>query len=672
MALIDLGSGVKYEATTVGSGTGNYDSFVRIQANDDETGYNTDASNQLDNKDGIWTHSLAINTLSVINVGGIDYYEIRLDLNEVKSGDGPNITLEDLQIFRGPAAGAGAFPAFAGLTNVFNLSGTLALVDTNHGSGTDDYRFLLPTSLFPDSTQFLTLYADFSGSEDGFEEFRAKSQIFTPQPDIGVLKETNGTDDECPFIIVGDTVTWTYTVENNGNVALTNVVLTDDNGTPLNPLDDFNPTYVSGDTNTNNILETTETWIYTATAPAVAGEYHNVATVSGDWASSGQSGTVSGFEEDCYFGADPSISIIKKTNGTDDLCPVIAVGEAVTWTYFVSNTGNVALSNIVISDDNGTPGENPPESDDDFPPDAVLGADLIHNIGDVNNDGILDLTEIWQYTASGTAEEGEYENVATVTGDFTDSADVTHTVDASEDDCYVGVEGPGVRTPGFWSNWTDFWDGDLSVPAQAADDCFPDYDLLRIDSNGDGVIDGSDSGFTNGLYIGDYDRDGVAEAGEDVFFISLTDANNLINASNKQMSDGVVKVGRDVVASWLNYLAGNPIGTVADDGDYSPREAIDDAIDYLQIFGDASNSNANTNDPFDTYAASHGAVKTSSAFWNNDFPGGSVSGAEIHNALDEYNNFGSVNGIGYAHDCETQQFVVLMQGFHYDPDFHIF
>jgi hypothetical protein len=49
------------------------------------------------------------------------------------------------------------------------------------------------------------------------------------------------------------------------------------------------PVYQSGDVNTNNILETTETWIYTAvlaggavdTSLLAGGYYHNVGTVVG-------------------------------------------------------------------------------------------------------------------------------------------------------------------------------------------------------------------------------------------------------------------------------------------------------------------------------------------------------------------------------------------------------
>ncbi len=812
-----IGSGVLYEPSTTGAGTGNYNSFLRLAANGEQEGFNTDDGGEADNKDGIWTHSLLVSGLATVNIGGTLYYEIRLDLNEVQSGDKPNITLEDLRIFRSndPADGDDFDNDFAGLTQVFDLGPALNLVDTNNGSGTDDYVFYLPVSLFPLSGQYLTLYAHFSGSDDGFEEFRVKSNEETPQPDIGVLKVTNGIDDECPDVIAGSTVTWTYTVENNGNVPLSNVVLIDDNGTPGDDTDDFNPNAVlvggfnSGDTNQDNILDTDETWHYSHTGPAIVGEYANIATVSGvyddgsldgltvtgieedcyngvtptiavekftnltdgtcpyilvgedvvwtynvtntslgaitidaivitddagtplnlgddfnptavlvggfnagdtnsdnvldvgeTWQytftapaiageyeniatvnatahdSSGNSAPVTGSAEDCYFGADPSIDIVKKTNGTDDLCPVVSVGDTVTWTYFVENTGNVALTNIVIRDDNGTPD---PTTGDDFTPTAVLSGAF--NVGDLNTNGVFDPTEIWQYSATGVAEEGHYDNVAYVSADFTDDFDHSTTVNASEDDCYVGVEGPGVRTPGFWSNWGDFWDGDLSVPKQAGTDCFASYDLLRIDSNDDQTINGNDTGFSMyngqlGLLIGDYDRNGVADPDEDVIFISLTDAQNLINASNKQMNDGVVKVGRDVVASWLNYLAGNPIGAVEDDEFYSPREAIDDAIDYLQIFGDSNNAvpGGNQNNPaeiFDVYSSSHRAVRTSSDFWTDDFPGGGTSGAEIHAALDEYNNFGTVNNVGYAHDCDSQQFLSLMAGYSVHGDMFV-
>src|SRR4030095_4351811 len=442
----DRVSGVLYEASTTGSGTGNYDSFLRLAANGEEEGFNTDDTHEADNKDGIWTHSLLVGNLQSVTIDSVEYYIIRLDLNEIQSGDNPNITLEDLRIFRStdPADGSDFSADFVGRTEVFDLSGSLSLIDTNHGSGTDDYIFYIPVSLFPDPGEYFTLYADFSAADDGFEEFRALSTVFTPQPDIGVLKETNGTDDQCLNILTGETVTWTYTVENNGNLALTTVVVTDDNGTPLDTSDDFVAAYVSGDTDLDGKLDTNETWIFSATGTAGIGEYTNIATVSGDWAFGENSGSVSGSEEDCYFGANPGLSLVKLTNGTDNLCPVLAVGEDVTWTYSVTNTGNVALV-VEVTDDNGTPAD----TSDDFNPDQVLSGGL--NVGDTDTDGIFEPGEIWQYTATGTVIAGHYENTATASADFTDDFTNSTTVTVTETDCYVGVEGC-VRTPGFWQN----------------------------------------------------------------------------------------------------------------------------------------------------------------------------------------------------------------------------
>ena len=792
----DLGLGVTIEQSDINAGTGNYDSFLRIQNNGEEEGFNTDTPQLENNKDGNFTHSLLISSLQVVTVGGVDYYQIRLDLNETNSKTGPEISLDQLQLYIGDAALSAA--DLSTLTKVYDLQtdngGSLALTDVNTGSGTDDYFFMIPVDLVDGGGAYLTLYADFSGADGGFEEFRALSQDFVPHPEINIVKETNGTDNACPNILAGENVTWTYTVTNPGNLALSNVVVTDDNGTPGNLLDDFTATAVLsggfnvGDANHNNLLDTNETWQFTATGTAGTGEYVNVGTASGHWASGDTSGTVTQSESDCYFGATASVTILKETDGTDGQCLNLIAGSTVNWTYDVTNTGDVGIqgSSVVISDDAGTPGT----PGDDFPPDAVLDIDG-YNTGDVNQNGVLDPNETWHYTASGTVTVGEYENtaavngtafddvqnttpvtanesdcyngsapsidivketngtddqcpvlmvgdtvtwtydvtnnsafgitdvvvtddngdgpggagvdfnpdaildgdgfntgdtnqndildpnetwhytasgivaeghydnVATVNGTATDDNGYTADVTNSEDDCYLGLEGPCPRTPGFWSHWTDFWDGDASVPSQAGQDDFPTGDLLLqfVDSNNDGIAD------ARGLLIGDLDGNGVRNGTEDVIFVSYANAINLINASNKQMNDGVVKVGRDVVATWLNHLMGSAIGDTSDAN--SPAHFIQSAVNYLQTFGDSSASNTyNASEVWDTYAANHGVVKTSTGFWNNNVVGD--SGAQIHSALDGYNNTGTVNGIVYAASCDNEQFLNNLHGYALD------
>ena len=101
-----------------------------------------------------------------------------------------------------------------------------------------------------------------------------------------------------------------------------------------------------------------------------------------------------------YFGADPQIHIEKATNGQDaddPPGPPIVVGGDVTWTYVVTNPGNVPITDVAVTDDHA--GVNP----------TFQG-------GDANGNNRLDPGETWTYEATGTATGGQYENTGTVTG----------------------------------------------------------------------------------------------------------------------------------------------------------------------------------------------------------------------------------------------------------------
>ena len=99
----------------------------------------------------------------------------------------------------------------------------------------------------------------------------------------------------------------------------------------------------------------------------------------------------------------PGISLEKHTNGEDaDLPPgpTIQVGEEVVWTYVVENIGGVDLTDVTVVDDNGTPGD--------------IGDDYECPIGELAA-GMVDDTTCMQV---GVAEEGEYGNIARVTGAY--------------------------------------------------------------------------------------------------------------------------------------------------------------------------------------------------------------------------------------------------------------
>jgi hypothetical protein len=109
--------------------------------------------------------------------------------------------------------------------------------------------------------------------------------------------------------------------------------------------------------------------------------------------------TLSAADPSNYFGFVAGIDVEKATNGVDaDAAPgvEVLVGDPVTWTYVVTNTGDSAISDIVLVDDQG---EVPVFID-----------------GDTNGNTLLDPNEVWTLEANGIATEGQYTNLATVTG----------------------------------------------------------------------------------------------------------------------------------------------------------------------------------------------------------------------------------------------------------------
>ena len=142
-----------------------------------------------------------------------------------------------------------------------------------------------------------------------------------------------------------------------------------------------------------------------------------------------------------YFGADPKIAINKVTtvNGqTGDGLQNVTLGSAVTWTYTVTNTGNIGLSSVTVTDNQG----------------VIPALDATLSTGE--EDGILNLNDTWVYTAAGTANVvGNYSNIGTASGSYTDSADHTGTATASDGSSYSTERGLA-KTPGFWKQTQHF------------------------------------------------------------------------------------------------------------------------------------------------------------------------------------------------------------------------
>jgi hypothetical protein len=150
---------------------------------------------------------------------------------------------------------------------------------------------------------------------------------------IHIEKSTNGADADSPtgpYIPVGGAVTWVYNITNCGSLNLTNIVVTDDNGTPLNLADDWHPAYISGDTGQPGVLEpysqTHEAWIYQASGNATAGYYANIGYVTGTTQAGDAAGTAS----------DPSHYYNRPTTVGWETYPVDKVRVLLPWIALLS------------------------------------------------------------------------------------------------------------------------------------------------------------------------------------------------------------------------------------------------------------------------------------------------------------------------------------------------
>src|SRR5690554_2735875 len=226
----------------------------------------------------------------------------------------------------------------------------------------------------------------------------------------GIFNDENGNE----FSLHDALPIYTFTVTNEGNVTLGNVVVTD----PLIAVIS-GPT---GDTNGNGMLDVDETWIYTGTYTITqvdidAGEVINQATAT---ATAPDQSTVSDLSGSTTTTDDPTvielcqdpvIAIVKTGIFNDENGNECSdVGETITYTFTVTNEGNVSLSNVTVTD--------------------PLIAVITGPTGDTNNDGILDVTETWVYTGTyattqADIDAGQVTNQATATGIAPDQSTVS-------------------------------------------------------------------------------------------------------------------------------------------------------------------------------------------------------------------------------------------------------
>ncbi len=170
------------------SGSGVFDSFVRLQADPEEAGFNTDAKPELDTKSGAFTHAILVSDIPVIGIGGVPHWELFADIND--SDNTPKITLNELEIYFTDDPEITGHP-FAGTADkVYDFSGDDLINDVNQGSGRGDLRYSIPLTNItipaecgyknPACDTYFVLYSQWGAesgeytSDGGFEEWKVK------------------------------------------------------------------------------------------------------------------------------------------------------------------------------------------------------------------------------------------------------------------------------------------------------------------------------------------------------------------------------------------------------------------------------------------------------------------------------------------------------------------
>ena len=235
---------------------------------------------------------------------------------------------------------------------------------------------------------------------------------------------------------------YTVVLTNTGNVDLTEVTLDD------SLVGDPGSAVESGVA--DNVLNVGEHWTWQYTYTVTQADINLGEPI--DNTATGDCDELEPIDDSCSVPViqNPSIDLEKLVNGEDadvPTGPTVAAGSTVTFTFIVTNTGNVTLTNVSVDD-------------------SVLG-----HIGTIVT---LNVGASQTLTITATAIAGQYENMGTATGTPPVGEDVTD----EDPGHYYGTADYEGLTPGYWKNhprsWVGFNTTDLvgdvfDIPAQLSD-----------------------------------------------------------------------------------------------------------------------------------------------------------------------------------------------------------
>ncbi|NLT84141.1 hypothetical protein GXW92_05160, partial [Coprothermobacter proteolyticus] len=308
------------------TGSGIFESFLRVQKNGVEKGYNTDYRPlQFDeNSSAQFTRSFKLADVPQVKIGETIYREFQLDINQ--SGKDPEwyISLDKFQVWltddpylHGYDTSTWGFPS--GAVKVYDLGDNSIKLDfrMNPGSGKRDYRVLVPESMFAGKTgAYVVLFTQHGAAyeaNDGYEEWGVA--IYNALIEGYRWNDLNGNGlwDEGEPGLNG------WTINLAGSTSSSTVTHNDANGNPGY----FSFSVTPGSYTVSEVRQTG--WMQTYPA----GNSYSV--------TAGNGALIFGLN----FGNMHPLPGISVTKTGDELSKV---GDEVSYTVEIENTGNVALT----------------------------------------------------------------------------------------------------------------------------------------------------------------------------------------------------------------------------------------------------------------------------------------------------------------------------------------
>jgi uncharacterized repeat protein (TIGR01451 family) len=287
-----------------------------------------------------------------------------------------------------------------------------------------------------------------------------------------MLYNPDGTVDEDGAIDqAGDLIHYTLRVSNTGNVTLSNVVVVDPmiaatmdkNADGIIDVNDSD----GGDDNANGLLDVGEVWLFSGSYEVTQAVIDARGTYDGPDPDTLNDNIVRNFAGVTSLSTDaqqvtrdtfvdtrvvlaPGLSIQK----TADVNEVDEIGDVIEYTIAVSNTGNITLSGITVTD----PLIQSTLAPRDLDMDGVID-------GDLDADGLLDVGETWYWIGQYQVSSDDYAaamasldpyfilNTATADSNETDPTTDTEEVLVKVQQPFEGL------SPGYWKNHPEDWDG---------------------------------------------------------------------------------------------------------------------------------------------------------------------------------------------------------------------